>query len=533
MSAEQKLKKEKGSSSSSAKGADANLPILDPNSAEVQSAVPKTFGHSRSRSLTSPTRGDNPGKSPSQDKRGSGKKSRMSRLFGFFGQSKDGNWARPADGGVLQCSSPLDVSHEVHVDFDTESGFQGLPPAWEALLKTGGITKEEAVGNSETVLQVLEFQSNFMQQQQKEKASRDQQQSEMKKQLAQVESSSQQAATSKTTTTSGSKSEVNKKDAEIVPMPLDKKYALKDLVSRQDPHSVYKGEKKIGEGAAGEVFLATDTRNNSPIAIKKMALSAQNMKMLVTEIGIMKDSRHPNIVEYYESYLVGDKLWCVMEFCGGGCLTEILEQFEFVQMTESQVARVCRETLKALEYIHSFHRIHRDIKSDNILIGSDGSVKIADFGYAAQLTQQKQKRNTIVGTPYWMAPELIRGLNYDQKVDVWSLGIMMMEMVEGEPPYMEYPPLRALFLITTKGIPGLREPDRYSAEFKDFLAQSLTSDPAKRPTSTQLLKHPFLKCACDGPTLLKAVETSRQKQAEAFQLPFTDSDESSDDSSSI
>jgi serine/threonine protein kinase len=101
--------------------------------------------------------------------------------------------------------------------------------------------------------------------------------------------------------------------------------------------------------------------------------------------------------------------------------------------------------LRGLAYIHSLHRIHRDIKSDNLLIGDDGSIKLADFGYAAQLTQEKQKRNTIVGTPYWMAPELIRGQNYDQKVDLWSLGIMIMEMAEGEPPYMEFPPLRVCF----------------------------------------------------------------------------------------
>jgi serine/threonine protein kinase len=159
-------------------------------------------------------------------------------------------------------------------------------------------------------------------------------------------------------------------------------------------------------------------------------------------------------------------------------------------------------------------------KSDNILISSDGGVKIADFGYAAQLTQQKQKRNTIVGTPYWMAPELIRGLNYDQKVDVWSLGIMMMEMAEGEPPYMEFPPLRALFLITTKGIPALREPQKWSDDFKDFLALTLLKDPAKRPSATELLQHPFMQVACEGPALVQIVDHARRSQAEAFQLPF-------------
>lgn len=144
--------------------------------------------------------------------------------------------------------------------------------------------------------------------------------------------------------------------------------------------------------------------------------------------------------------------WVVMELMDGGCLTDVLEQFDSVRMTEGQIAHVCQQTLSALSYIHASHRIHRDIKSDNILLNTKGQVKIADFGYAAQLTQDQQKRHTVVGTPYWMAPELIRGHDYGTKVDIWSTGIMLMEMVEGEPPYMEFPPLRALFLITTKVI---------------------------------------------------------------------------------
>jgi len=225
----------------------------------------------------------------------------------------------------------------------------------------------------------------------------------------------------------------------------------------------------------------------------------------------MKSSNHPNIVKYFDSYLIGsDTIWVVMEFMGGGCLTEVLEQFDFVQMSEDQIAYVCRDTLIGLAYIHSLHRIHRDIKSDNILLGTDGSVKLADFGYAAQLTKQKDKRNTIVGTPYWMAPELIRGQNYNIRVDVWSLGIMAMECAEGNPPYMEFPPLRALFLITTKGIPDLKETAKWSKEFHDFVKKCLIQEPADRPDAKQMSTHAFTKKSSTGKQLVPIIMEAKK-----------------------
>jgi len=295
---------------------------------------------------------------------------------------------------------------------------------------------------------------------------------------------------------------------------------LHDLVSKDDPQQLYLNPKKVGEGAAGEVFLAHRAMTGEKVAIKKLPLSAQNMKLITAEIHIMKESQHPNVVAYYDSYVVENRLWVAMEYMGGGCLTEILEQFDALRMDESQIAWVCQETLKGLSYIHSMHRIHRDIKSDNMLIGTAGEVKIADFGYAAQLTQQKEKRNTIVGTPYWMAPELIRGQNYDVKVDIWSLGIMLMEMAEGEPPYMEFPPLRALFLITTKGIPDLKSPSSWSAEFRDFTVRALEKDAEKRPSADELLRHPFLQKASGGAALFETVRKAKELAQMPPALPF-------------
>jgi len=148
------------------------------------------------------------------------------------------------------------------------------------------------------------------------------------------------------------------------------------------------------------VFLAVDSWNNQRVAIKKMKLNANNIKDITTEINIMKTSSHPNIVNYIDSYRVDEKLWVVMEYMGSGCLTELLNQFEAVKLAENQIATICLSTLKGLEFMHNHNCIHRDIKSDNILLNNNGEVKLADFGYAAQLNTIKPVRTTIVGTPY-------------------------------------------------------------------------------------------------------------------------------------
>ena len=262
---------------------------------------------------------------------------------------------------------------------------------------------------------------------------------------------------------------------------------LKAVVSVGDPLDKYILDEKVGQGASGVVYSSTNKATGQPLAIKQMALASQPKKdLIVNEILVMRAHRHPNIVNYLDSYLVDDnkELWVIMEYLDGGSLTDVVTE---AFMQENQIATVCRETLQALEFLHSKHVIHRDIKSDNILLGLDGQVKLTDFGFCAQLSNDLTKRTTMVGTPYWMAPEVVTKKQYGPKVDVWSLGIMALEMLDGEPPYLNENPLKALYLIATNGKPEVKEAQNMSAEFRDFLDCCLEVDVEKRLSASELL----------------------------------------------
>ncbi|CCG84376.1 protein of unknown function [Taphrina deformans PYCC 5710] len=283
---------------------------------------------------------------------------------------------------------------------------------------------------------------------------------------------------------------------------------LNEICNPADPTKLYRSLTKIGQGASGGVFTAYQTSSDRAVAIKQMNLEQQPKKdLIINEIIVMKNSQHRNIVNYIDSFLFKGDLWVIMEYMEGGSLTDVVTANI---MTEGQIAAVCKETLEGLRHLHSKGVIHRDIKSDNVLLSMTGEIKLTDFGFCAQITEGGSKRTTMVGTPYWMAPEVVTRKEYGPKVDVWSLGIMAIEMVEGEPPYLNENPLRALYLIATNGTPKINNADTLSAEFRDFLRQSLEVDVERRPSSEELLRHPFFRKAEPLRTLSPLILAARE-----------------------
>ncbi|KAK3542474.1 hypothetical protein QTP86_027736 [Hemibagrus guttatus] len=246
-------------------------------------------------------------------------------------------------------------------------------------------------------------------------------------------------------------------------------------------------DQKISARIKGKVYR-TVVRPAMLYGLETVSLRKRQESEL--EVVIMRDYHHENVVDMYNSYLVGDELWVVMEFLEGGALTDIVTH---TRMNEEQIATVCLSVLKALSYLHTQGVIHRDIKSDSILLTSDGRIKLSDFGFCAQVSKDVPKRKSLVGTPYWMAPEVISRLPYGTEVDIWSLGIMVIEMVDGEPPYFNEPPLQAMRRIRDNLPPRLKESHKVSSVLRSFLDLMLVREPSQRATAQELLQHPFLK----------------------------------------
>jgi len=298
-----------------------------------------------------------------------------------------------------------------------------------------------------------------------------------------------------------------------------------------DPEQLFQIVEKLGAGSYGSVYKAIYKKTGKTMAVKRVPIE-EGLDEIMEEINFMKQCQSPYIVAYYGSFLRGDtELWIAMEYCGAGSVSDLMRILKR-ELTEDQIAIVAKYTLEGLAYLHKERKIHRDIKAGNILLNDAGEGKLADFGVSGQIRDTMSRRNTVIGTPFWMAPEVIQEIGYDFKADIWSLGITLIEMAEQRPPYSNIHPMRAIFMIPSRPPPTLTEPDKWSADFNDIVRLCVTKDPSKRPTAAELLNHPFIKNAKSVDLLRELIDEANEVIQEVGSreaaMGLEDSDESSE-----
>uniref|UniRef100_A0A803TQL7 non-specific serine/threonine protein kinase n=1 Tax=Anolis carolinensis TaxID=28377 RepID=A0A803TQL7_ANOCA len=272
----------------------------------------------------------------------------------------------------------------------------------------------------------------------------------------------------------------------------------------QDPAGIFELVELVGNGTYGQVYKGRHVKTGQLAAIKVMDVTGDEEEEIKQEINMLKKySHHRNIATYYGAFIkknppgMDDQLWLVMEFCGAGSVTDLIKNTKGNTLKEEWIAYICREILRGLSHLHQHKVIHRDIKGQNVLLTENAEVKLVDFGVSAQLDRTVGRRNTFIGTPYWMAPEVIAcdenpDATYDFKSDLWSLGITAIEMAEGAPPLCDMHPMRALFLIPRNPAPRLKS-KKWSKKFQSFIESCLVKNHGQRPTTEQLMKHPFIR----------------------------------------
>ena len=257
-----------------------------------------------------------------------------------------------------------------------------------------------------------------------------------------------------------------------------------------DPSTIYELLDILGQGSYGSVYKGLSKIDSSIVAIKIIPVE-EDITDLVKEISILKECKCDEIVAYKGAYKKDNNLWIIMEYCGAGSVSDLMTICQTL-ISEDLIASILKMSLQGLLYLHQRKKIHRDIKSGNILLNTKGEAKLADFGVSAQLTSTLAKRQTVIGTPYWMAPEVLTESLYDGKADIWSIGITAIEMAVGRPPYSNIHPMRAIFMIPVKPPPTLPNPSEFSPEFNDFITKCCTKFPGNRPSAAELLNHPFI-----------------------------------------
>ncbi|XP_041511791.1 mitogen-activated protein kinase kinase kinase kinase 4 isoform X30 [Microtus oregoni] len=277
-----------------------------------------------------------------------------------------------------------------------------------------------------------------------------------------------------------------------------------DLSSLRDPAGIFELVEVVGNGTYGQVYKGRHVKTGQLAAIKVMDVTEDEEEEIKLEINMLKKySHHRNIATYYGAFIKksppghDDQLWLVMEFCGAGSITDLVKNTKGNTLKEDWIAYISREILRGLAHLHVHHVIHRDIKGQNVLLTENAEVKLVDFGVSAQLDRTVGRRNTFIGTPYWMAPEVIAcdenpDATYDYRSDLWSCGITAIEMAEGAPPLCDMHPMRALFLIPRNPPPRLKS-KKWSKKFFSFIEGCLVKNYMQRPSTEQLLKHPFIR----------------------------------------
>jgi tRNA A-37 threonylcarbamoyl transferase component Bud32 len=366
---------------------------------------------------------------------------------------------------TIKISEPKNVSRGLNVTIDPNApvGLVGLPEQWEKLLLQSNIPKEQLMQYGSSLKSTMSFYDNnhhFLK-----------------------------------------KPSMNIQAAEKIATTIQPR--LEDFFEKDDPKEVFSNLQYIDEGSYGKVYKAKHIKSQLDSAIKTMNIKKRGFKRdeVALEIYFLKELSHPNITKYLGTWLVADEIWLAMEFMNGGKLANIV--FE-TSLTEPQISCICYNILQALSFIHQNNRIHRDMKSDNILVNTKGEIKLSDFGFCCD---SLLKHHSAIGTPYWMAPEVISEEDYDSKVDIWGLGIIIIELCDKEPPYINETPIKALFLITNNPAPTVKNASDWSDQLLSFLSRCLEKDPLKRASAQELLDHPFLEERCDSSFVAKYLKS--------------------------